>query len=1034
MSMACGVASAEWPFIGLRPFDYKDRDFFFGRNESVRAIEKLVAASGFAAIVGSSGAGKSSLVRAGLLPRLEERKGEFWRFKTMEPGEAPIERLARTISALRDGGDSSDDLSEAWEERITACLRRSQFGIPEAISLFPQNERDRSFVIIVDQFEELFRFANLRADAQAISAAASRNRDEATAFVRLLLAASSMNSVRVHIVITMRSDFVGDCAHFHDLPEAVTRRQYLTPGLTRDQRAMAITGPVAKANSEADAELVQRVLNDTNDDADQLPVIQHAMMRCWQRASARAAGGSVHIETDDYLKVGGTTDALSRHADEIFSEFTGDDARRRGEVSRALVAKRVIQALTDVDSNGRVTRRPMRFGDLAAYVSSSDWPASEVRAATLFVVRRLAKPDCSFLRFASDEPVDDAAIVDVGHEALIRRWSNLKGGGETDWIREEQDAGDKYRDLVRRACSGGVIGGRELKAYEDWWASRKPTAAWASRFAKSDKDYLSEVAEALTRSRKEYDEAEQLRTRAEGAAKARLEAEAARATADAAAARATAAEQAAKVAAAETAMHRHNIRTIQYMIFGGVLAAIVVGLLGFKGYTYRKEVAEQARRQVYLVTQAAWGVLTEPRLVGAADAVDLLVSFPGDNWDRSYFTVMYEGLASLREVRRMKYLGAADGGHDEPVNSVSFNPGKPLLAAMTSSPPTLHFLKYENGGRKVSWVDDIPVDFAAQGWAQARWSPDGERIYVGAGTSGVIITPCSSQPLRAYFTRCAGKTKDERVELSGSPDVGFGTWSANGKDIVTTSFQGRPHIWNTETGKLDDAYAATVAAAETPGKQLTSLAINASGDLIAEGDSKGVITLVHVASKEGEESLPPGSLRAGPRQLLFNPANDGQLLALYQTHSVLWRTNAKLPTHQSLTNGDSMVMQAAFDPNGKFFVTASNDGSVRIYPLQDGKSSTPYELRGHKRAVFAVDVAKDGTIASGSADGTLRFWRVQPALPENTLRSYKPADIERLREIGSDNLPYLNYGEGRIAIPDDILCAWRGTCVEAAAR
>ena len=168
-------------------------------------------------------------------------------------------------------------------------------------------------MIIVDQFEESFRFANLRAELDGASAAASQHR-EATAFVRLLLNAHSVAAIRVHIVITMRSDFIGDCAHFHGSPEAVTRRQFLVPGLTRDQRAMAIELPVQKAKAEIDPELVQRLVNDTNEDPDQLPIIQHVMMRCWQRAIGRAPDGAVRLEVGDYFNIGCVANALSQHA------------------------------------------------------------------------------------------------------------------------------------------------------------------------------------------------------------------------------------------------------------------------------------------------------------------------------------------------------------------------------------------------------------------------------------------------------------------------------------------------------------------------------------------------------------------------------------------------------------------------------------------------------------------------------------------------------------------------------------------------
>ena len=724
MFIASDAATMKWPFIGLRPFDYPDRAFFFGRSESIDVVEALVRRPGFVAVVGSSGTGKSSLIRAGLLPKLETRAEEAWRWATMEPGGAPIRRLARAISSLR---GIHDDLDDAWNERIELCLRGSKFGIPQAISLFPEPLRAGRFMIIVDQFEELFRFANLRAELDGASAAASRHRDEATAFVRLLLSADSVAAVPVHIVITMRSDFIGDCAHFHGLPEAVTRRQFLVPGLTRDQRAMAIELPVQKAKAKIDPELVQRLLNDTNEDPDQLPIIQHVMMRCWQSAIARAQDDAVQLEVDDYFKIGGVANALSQHANEIFEEFSRFDASEKPKVSRQLIAKRVFQALTEVDEDGRGVRRPMMFGEQQKYVSSSDWDERETRDAVVAVAQRLAAADCSFLRTKASGDLDDKSIVDIGHEALIRRWSKLKGGGETDWIREEQDDGEKYRDLVRVARAKGVIAGPELPSYEKWWAQRKPTAVWAKRYTKGGRDYIAEVGEALARSRKEFEDDEREReaaARAEREAReAQLKLVAANAQAEAASARAAAAEQQAKASAAEVAIHRQRSR----MRMAGAAAAVIAAVVGFQYYRGREQIAEQKQQQEQLFVLGAENILKPQSLVGAADALSLLTALPTNGWSRDYVDRIKSTLEALREVRRVTKLdGSADGGGANlpGITSVSVNPNKdiPLLVAVAGSPPVLHFLSFGDGGRTVRSLGKMQAPELAGGWVRARWS------------------------------------------------------------------------------------------------------------------------------------------------------------------------------------------------------------------------------------------------------------------------------------------------------------------------
>lgn len=281
-------ASADHPFIGLRPFTFADRRFFFGRDQQVDVLERLITSSPLVSVVGSSGSGKSSLVRAGLLPRLTSVAGlRAWRWVALCPGEAPVRRLAEALARCNAAGNgtSDDPVVEARTDRIELVLRESSFGISDALTLLRDMEGSE-LIILVDQFEEVFRFADLRAHENRDPLQACEQRDEATFFVQLLLNAVASEDFRGRVILTMRSDFIGDCAHFHGLCEAVTASQYLVPALTRDQRAAAIREPIRLAGGDIEPALLQRVLNDTNEDPDQLPVLQHAMMRCWQRAVA----------------------------------------------------------------------------------------------------------------------------------------------------------------------------------------------------------------------------------------------------------------------------------------------------------------------------------------------------------------------------------------------------------------------------------------------------------------------------------------------------------------------------------------------------------------------------------------------------------------------------------------------------------------------------------------------------------------------------------------------------------------------------
>ncbi|MBV8442840.1 MAG: WD40 repeat domain-containing protein [Hyphomicrobiales bacterium] len=689
----------------------------------------------------------------------------------------------------------------------------------------------------------------------------------------------------------------------------------------------------------------------------------------------------------------------------------------------------------------------MQFGALAKYVSSSDWGEDETKEAVLSVVTRLAAPDCSFLRITKIEDLKDDSIVDIGHEALIRRWSKLKGGGETDWIREEQDDGEKYRDLLRVARAHSTIPDAELPGYERWFAQRKPSTTWAQRYSKAGKDYFAEVREALVRSREEYEEGERERAAAATAEReareGQLKLAAAQAQAEAETARASAAEERAKAAAAEVAVHVQKMRMTQ--IAGAAVLALVALAAPFamKFYNNRmlllekeRQIAQQSEKKQSLIINAAENILSAQKLIGSADALSLLVGSQINDWSAAYVNEVYKALAELREIRRITTLAApGENASARPtVNSVSANPKKPfLLIATAGNPPVMRFIEVRDGGRTISPLAEMQVPVSSSRWGRgmARWSPDGERIYVaGAGTNGAIITPCGIEKLHPYLERCEGKTDNNIVYLEDPGQrAGLGVWSSDSKDVVTSAFfQGQPTVWDASTGKVDAALENIVASAAKPEKPLTSLAISASGKFIAEGDSKGAITVMPTESRETGPPLESKLDGLSPMQMYFNPVDDNQLLAIYQTRAVLWDT--KTGKQQILNHNHATVIQAAFDRGGKFIVTAANDGTVRLFKLNKGLAMEPAELRGHHGPVFAVDVAADGTIVSGSGDGSVRFWRPAPVAPPTRHESFEAAEVGKLKSFVSENLPYLDYGTERITLPQQILCSVTDACAQ----
>src|SRR5262245_40857753 len=202
------------PFPGLRPFEFHENHLFFGRDgQSEQLIAKL-SASRFLAVVGTSGSGKSSLVRAGLLPALfgglMGKTGSRWRVAIMRPGNDPIGALARALDAPDVFGTAEATSSSVQQAMTEALLRRSSLGLVE-VTHQAQAAAGEHLLVLVDQFEELFRVEH--------STTSQETENEKAAFVKLLLAAKGQRELPIYVVLTMRSDYLGECAQFWDLPE-----------------------------------------------------------------------------------------------------------------------------------------------------------------------------------------------------------------------------------------------------------------------------------------------------------------------------------------------------------------------------------------------------------------------------------------------------------------------------------------------------------------------------------------------------------------------------------------------------------------------------------------------------------------------------------------------------------------------------------------------------------------------------------------------------------------------------------------------
>jgi hypothetical protein len=164
---------------------------------------------------------------------------------------------------------------------LEATLGRGGLGLVEAVRQARLASTEQ-LLVVVGQFEEIFRFKRAGLSPNAT--------DEAAAFVKLLLEAVHQQEVPIYVVLTMRSDFLGDCAEFQDLPEAINDGMYLIPRMTRDQLREACVGPVKVGGADMTPRLIQTLLNQVGDDPDQLPLLQHAapdlgLLGVWRKFS-----------------------------------------------------------------------------------------------------------------------------------------------------------------------------------------------------------------------------------------------------------------------------------------------------------------------------------------------------------------------------------------------------------------------------------------------------------------------------------------------------------------------------------------------------------------------------------------------------------------------------------------------------------------------------------------------------------------------------------------------------------------------------
>lgn len=455
------ISQIENPFPGLRPFKIEESHLFFGREGQTDEVLMKLSQHRFVGIIGPSGSGKSSFVYCGALPILYggflTQTGPNWEVIVTRPGNSPVENLSEAILEHDPTYDTA-----SYEDRkvkrtiVSTLMKSSSLGLVEAIRE-TRKSTGKNYLILVDQFEELFRFKDDSLNANSVN--------ETLGFINLLMEAINYEDEPIYIAITMRSDFIGECAQFAELTKKINDSHYLIPQLTREQKRRAIEGPVAVGGGEIAPRLVQRLLNDLGDNPDQLPILQHALMRTWDYWKHNAEGEEA-MDLKHYEAIGTMEEALSMHANEAYDELN--------ENQRDICAI-LFKAITEKRGESYGIRRPTVLSEIA---SIADVSVEEVSS----VIEKFREPGRSLLMPPHDQILHADSMIDISHESLMRIWVRLK-----NWVDEESEAVGMYLRLSEAAAmhqvgKGGLWRPPDLQLALNWQLKHKPTLVWGQRY------------------------------------------------------------------------------------------------------------------------------------------------------------------------------------------------------------------------------------------------------------------------------------------------------------------------------------------------------------------------------------------------------------------------------------------------------------------------------------------------------------------------------------------------------------------------
>jgi WD40 repeat protein/energy-coupling factor transporter ATP-binding protein EcfA2 len=529
------------PYPGLRPFNERESIYFKGRDEQIKKIVTQLQEKKFLMVTGASGDGKSSLVYAGLIPHAKAGffKARFnnWIVADFRPEKTPFKNIIQALSILKPGNEKQ--LAKELNYGFSALVdeyKSSPFYIDtegqpwlqsDEASQKEQEKKGANLLIIADQFEEFFTNPeNYSNDQVSI---------ESQKVMNLLLetaAIAKKENIPIYIVCTMRADYIGQCACFRGLPEAIGDSQFFVPRLKREEIQQVIEGPAQLNGNKISRRLTQKLLNILPPGFDQLPLLQHALHQIWKMAE----NGKVEMDSIHLAMIGGISpkqlipsdkalfntwyaslpdfnkkllespsmgNILNAHAKEMFESaveylkghYKIDISKEKANT----VVQIAFSSLTKIDAQ-RAVRNRLTLQEITNIINLPEINTNIVGG--LLDVFRLQ--GSTFLRPFIDESnqrLNPNDILDITHESLIRNWDILK-----KWTDLENENYQTFLDfnkqlnrwITNQESKDYLLPNGPLTFFEQWYERCKPNKYWLLKHDENKAKYNDSEIKAAT--------------------------------------------------------------------------------------------------------------------------------------------------------------------------------------------------------------------------------------------------------------------------------------------------------------------------------------------------------------------------------------------------------------------------------------------------------------------------------------------------------------------------------------------------------